>query len=131
MGRKPKYEKAMTSAEKVREYRKRKKNQGEKEVNFLLSENALKKLDELVDTFGLKSRSAALANLIHIPLENAVVSMEGWKDGISKDLVSTLEGEQLELYIRLRDAAWAAICSQGAKTREELLNSAHNLAEKL
>ena len=71
-GRKPKYDKAMTGAEKAREYRERKKAQGEKLVYFALDDKIVKAIDEVVEFFELQGRGDAVWALLKRPLKQAV-----------------------------------------------------------
>jgi hypothetical protein len=117
---KPKNEVAMSSTERSRQYRERKKQQGKREVNLVFSERAIEKLDEVVEVFNLPSRSVAVAQLLEVPLDNAIVSMQGLKDSPEFAELMALEGEAEELWSKIRKAMWAAICSQDKKARDDL-----------
>jgi len=120
---KPKNEVAMSSTERSRQFRERKKQQGKREINLVFSERALAKLDEVVEVFDLPSRSVAIAQLLEVPLDNAVVSMQGLKDSPEFGEMMALDGEAAELWLKIRKAAWGAICSQDKKIRDELLRA--------
>lgn len=127
---KPKNDVAMTSTERSRQYRLRKKQQGEREVTLVFSEDAVKKLDELVELFELQSRSTAVAQLLQVPLDNAIVAMEGFKDGIDAEIVDAIDGEVAEFWLKLRKALWGTICLQDKQARDDLLQTVTNMVEK-
>jgi len=121
---KPKNDVPMSSTERSRQYRLRKKQQGAREVNLQFSEDAVKKLDELVATFDLPSRSIAISQLLQVPLDNAIVAMEGFKDGMQdgmdNEALSVREVENSEYLCEVRKLVWSAICSQNKDARDAL-----------
>jgi len=71
-GRKPKYDKAMTGAEKAREYRERKKEKDEKLIYFAMDNKAVKAIDNVVDFFEFEGRAEVVWGLMQQPLKNAL-----------------------------------------------------------
>lgn len=124
---KPKNEVAMSSTERSRQYRNRKKQQGKREVNLVFSERAITKLDEVVEVFGLSSRSVAVAELLEVPLDNAIVSMQGLKDAPEFRELMALDGEAAQFWLKVRKEAWRAICLQDKEARDQLLQTLQNI----
>lgn len=113
MGRKPKYEKAMSSAEKAREYRERKKLQGQKQIYFSVSGDMVDRIDELARFFGLPGRAQVVTDLLQRPLFEAIAIMRDWENNPSlpknaEDL-SERDAQKIE---EIKQDFWDALCAK-------------------
>lgn len=79
MGRKPKYDKPMSSAERSRLHRKREKDEGAKVLHFTLDGDVVNQIDELIEFFELTGRAQVVSDLLKRPLFEAVTMMKEWK----------------------------------------------------
>ncbi len=117
MGRKPKYEKAMSSAEKAREYRQRKKLHGQKQIYFSVSGDMVDRIDELARFFGLPGRAQVVTDLLERPLSEAVSIMREWEQ--NPDLpndVSVLQEDDAKKIKEVKQRFWDALCTKVNKS---------------
>lgn len=123
MGRKPKYDNAMTSAEKSREYRARKKQAGQKQIYFSLSGEMVDRIDELVAFFGLPGRAEVINELIQRPLAEALMTMDNWKSRhhLPQD-TDALSPEDAQAIRDLKETFWKALCVKLTSTEEPKVN---------
>ncbi len=127
---KPKNEVAMTSTERSRLSRERYRKQGKRDVNLVFSEDELSTLDEIVELFDLPNRSLAVSELLKTPFAHAVIAMQGLKDVPEYKELMKLDGEQAELWLKIRKATWVALCSQDKKARDDLLSTLQSFVDE-
>lgn len=97
-GRKPKYDKAMTGAEKAREYRARKKEKEEQLIYFAMNNQAVKAIDDVVEFFEFDGRAEVVWGLLQQPLKRALqVISENEKTLNDMDIQSEDDEEAIRL----------------------------------
>lgn len=109
MGRKPKYDKPMTSAERSRFHRERAKKEGAKVLHFSLDGEVVGQIDELVEFFELSGRAQVVSDLLKRPLYEAITMMKDWKshpDMPTKDDESELN----EAASYAKKIIWDGVC---------------------
>jgi len=109
MGRKPKYDKPMTSAERSRLHRKREKKDGAKVLHFSLDGEIVGQIDELVDFFELSGRAQVVSDLLKRPLYEAITMMKEWKS--HPDMPTEDDGSELhEAATYAKKIIWDGVC---------------------
>jgi hypothetical protein len=113
MGRKPKYNSAMSSAEKVREHRLRKQEEGKKPFTCTIEGATLERIDQMVDFYCLPNRASLIEDLLKLPLLNAIKLMEEVK--VTEDyryLESFPDNEEVQrLVSNIKQTTWQILCN--------------------
>jgi hypothetical protein len=112
MGRKPKHDRAMTPAEKSREYRLRKKEKGESQIYFSISGEALNQIDELVTFFNLPGRAEVVSDLLKFPLIHALRMMGDMKSNNDVPMIKDGDSDESDFIKELKIMMWKAIVEE-------------------
>ncbi len=124
MGRKPKNDHAMTDAQKMREYRQRKKELGQRQISLPFSESELKKIDELVEFFELPNRTVAMQDLLKLPLLEAVEQMMSAKEVPDYKLLTQVRDENdLKTLRDIKKVMWNSITYRSEELSEILVKT--------
>ena len=127
MGRKPKNERPMSDAEKMREYRQRRKELGQRQISLSFSESKLEKIDELVEFFELPNRTSAIQDLLYLPLLEAMETVKAAKEESGYELLARIEDEEERKALhKIKNVLWKSITYRS----EELGNSLVNELQK-
>lgn len=111
MARKPKNAKPMTSAERVRLHRMKKKAEGETQITMNFSAATLKIIDELVEFFELSNRAEVMQQLLQRPLVEAIEAMKAAKSVPNYNLIEGATNEaDREVIKRTKSILWKSIC---------------------
>jgi len=116
MGRKPKHSKAMTGAERMHEYRKRKASVGAKEFYFSMNSKLTGQIDDLVDFYELSGRAQAISDLIERPLIEALKIRREWKSIPELQSIAKTP-EEVKTLKKIKHEYWNALCAKVSRTK--------------